>query len=74
MTCIGAIVLCYDETWEIGLFVVIIGILWFISVNKDEYAVRISTNSGESNSLVHNDEAYIQKIVDALNDAIIHRG
>jgi hypothetical protein len=48
-----------------------VGALFLI---KNEYAVRISTNSGEANSLVSKDKNYIQKIVSALNKAIIHRG
>lgn len=50
-----------------------LGILLFISV-KNEYTVRISTNAGEADSTISKDKEYIQKIVNALNDAMIHRG
>lgn len=50
-----------------------LGIWWFIYI-KNEYAVRISTNAGEANSIISKDKVYIQKIVNALSDAIIHRG
>ena len=48
-----------------------VGILFLI---KNEFSVRISTNSGEANSIVSKDKVYIQTIVNALNEAIIHRG
>ncbi|GJH40827.1 hypothetical protein RCZ04_13770 [Capnocytophaga sp. HP1101] len=38
------------------------------------YYVRISSNSGTSDVLDSPDQQYIQKIVDALNQAIIYRG
>ena len=50
-----------------------IGGLWYYSI-KDEYSVRISSNSGEANGFRSKDKDYIQKIVNALNDAMIHRG
>lgn len=50
-----------------------LGIWWFTYI-KNEYAVRISTNAGEANSIISKDKVYIQKIVNALSDAIIHRG
>jgi hypothetical protein len=77
---IGAIVLIVvgiisftSEMELIGLILTLIGGVWIYNI-KDEYAVRISTNAGEANSLIHNNQAYIQKIVTALNDAIIYRG
>ncbi|MCS3867576.1 hypothetical protein J3D55_000492 [Chryseobacterium ginsenosidimutans] len=61
-----------DIFW-IGLILIILGILILLSI-KNEFAVRISTNAGEANSIVSKNKDYVQKIVSALNDAIIHRG
>ena len=38
------------------------------------YFVRISSNSGTSDVLNSPDKSYIQKVVDALNQAIIYNG
>ena len=38
------------------------------------YFVRISTNSGTSDVLSSSDKQYIQKVVDAINQAIIYQG
>jgi hypothetical protein len=70
---IGVIVLVIPKTWFIGLLLVGLAI-WWILVTKDDYAVRISTNAGEANSHISKNKIYIQNIVNALNDAIIHRG
>lgn len=70
---VGAIMLFTDGGKVIGGIIALIGVLVVI-FNKNQYAVRISTNSGEANSIVSRDKVYIQKVVDALNDAIIHIG
>jgi hypothetical protein len=70
---IGVLMLFSDSSRVLGGIVAVIAALWLFTI-KDEYSVRISTNAGEANSLTSKDQNYIQKIVDALNDAIIHRG
>ncbi|AZA52630.1 DUF6232 family protein [Chryseobacterium sp. G0201] len=69
----GVIFLFSKDVFWVGLIIIALGIWWFVSI-KNEYAVRISTNSGEANSIISKDRKYIQKIVNALNDAIVHRG
>ena len=69
----GVILLFSKDIFYVGIILIALGIWWFISV-KNEFAVRISTNAGEANSIISKDKAYIQKIVNALNEAIIHRG
>lgn len=61
-----------DIFW-IGLILISLGLLIIFSI-KNEFAVRISTNAGEANSIISKNRDYIQKIVNALNEAIIHRG
>lgn len=73
MILIGLPFLFSGDIFWIGLIIITLGILWLFTI-KNEYAVRISTNAGEANSIISKDRIYIQKIVDALNDAIIYRG
>lgn len=73
MILIGLPFLFSGDIFWIGLIIITLGILWLFTI-KNEYAVRISTNAGEANSIILKDRIYIQKIVDALNDAIIYRG
>jgi len=42
--------------------------------SKDRYFVRIGTAGGEVDALVSTSFAYVNQIVTALNNAIIHRG
>lgn len=70
---IGILMLTSDSARIFGLCVLALGIALLFLI-KNEFAVRISTNAGESNSIVSKDRAYIQRIVTALNEAIIHRG
>lgn len=69
----GLFFLFSKDIFWIGLILIALGIVWFVYI-KNEYAVRISTNSGEADSTISKNKEYIQKIVSALNEAIIHRG
>lgn len=73
MILLGFPFLFSGKIFWMGLIIIALAILWLFYI-KNEYAVRISTNSGEANSILSKDRVYIQKIVDALNDAIIYRG
>jgi len=73
MILIGFPFLFSGDIFWMGLIIIGFSILWFFNI-KNEFAVRISTNAGEANSVLSKDRIYIQKIVDALNDAIIYRG
>jgi hypothetical protein len=66
--------LLFANDFRILGFLLLAGGVAALFLIKNEYAVRISTNSGEANSLVSKDKGYIQNIVNALNEAIIHRG
>ncbi|AZA47949.1 hypothetical protein EG346_06975 [Chryseobacterium carnipullorum] len=70
---IGILLLFSGDTRIVGTIFAVIGAV-ILFLTKNEYAVRISTNSGEANSIISKDKIYIQKIVNALNQAIIHRG
>jgi hypothetical protein len=56
-----------------GLILLGLAILWYRSI-KDIYSVRINSNSGETDGLTSKDRSYIHTVVDAVNEAIIHRG
>lgn len=73
MTIFGVFLLFSKDIFWVGIIVIALGIWWLFSI-KNEYAVRISTNAEEANSIISKDKDYIQKIVNALNNAIIHRG
>ncbi|MCT2408436.1 DUF6232 family protein [Chryseobacterium antibioticum] len=73
MAIFGVLLLFSKDIFWVGIIVITLGIWWLFSI-KNEYAVRISTNAGEANSIISKDKDYIQKIVNALNNAIIHRG
>lgn len=57
----------------IGGILVVLGIIWYISI-KDLFTVCIGTNGKTINSITSNNKDYIEKIVDAVNQAIIHKG
>lgn len=73
LTVLGIVLLLADEARVAGGILLTLAILIFVLI-KNKYAVRISTNSGEANSIVSKDKTYVQAIVNALNEAIIHRG
>ncbi|MBL1221494.1 hypothetical protein JET18_11625 [Chryseobacterium sp. L7] len=73
MIIFGLLFLFSKDIFWVGLIIIALGIWWLVSI-KNEYAVRISTNAGEANSIISKNKDYIQKIVNALNSAIIHRG
>ena len=57
----------------VGIVILAIGVLWFFLI-KDNFVVRVHTAGDETDAVVSTDESYINKIISALNDAIIHRG
>lgn len=73
MIIVGFLMCCSDSALMLGLFILAFGVLLLFLI-KNEFSVRISTNAGEANSIVSKDRSYIQQIVNALNEAIIHRG
>jgi len=67
---IGFIVTLY----KLGAIIfIILGVIWWI-FQKIEYQVRLSTASGEATALKSKDADWIIRVVNALNEAIIHRG
>jgi hypothetical protein len=56
-----------------GVLLVALSFWWFRSI-KPIYHVRLVTASGQRDAMSNSDGAYIDKIVEAVNQAIIHRG
>jgi hypothetical protein len=57
----------------LGIIGIVGGITLMVRA-KPTYVVRIGSASGEANALASKDRDHIQKIVDAMNEAIIKRG
>lgn len=69
---IGIILLIF-KVWILGAILAAAGIAWFIS-QKDEYSVMLGSASGSSDAFRDKDQAFIERVVTALNDSIVHRG
>ncbi|MBI4200545.1 MAG: hypothetical protein HY535_08765 [Chloroflexi bacterium] len=73
---IGLIVLgVFVLTGSVGIGVVIsgIGVAWLL-MQKTKYHVTLTTAAGESSALGSKQREYIEKVVQALNEAIVARG
>ena len=58
--------------WVVGIILLAVGLLW-LSQSTDKYAVKLSSNSGEVNALTSESKYEVEKIVAALNEAMIAR-
>ncbi len=59
--------------WYVGIPLIAIAIYWWTQ-QKPTLSVVLSSSSGEVRALSSQDAPYIQAVVEALNNAIIHRG
>lgn len=57
----------------VGALMLVAGLV-IAALSKPSYIVRLGSASGEADALISKDREYIQKIVNALNEAIIKRG
>lgn len=57
----------------LGFLIMLAGIAWAVRL-KPFYWVRITASSGESNVWKSKHKGYIEEIVAALNESIVHRG
>lgn len=75
MIVLGLLMTVAGETGPLvtGLLMIGAGVAWWIKA-KPTYSVMLSTSSGEAQALASKDQAYIQSVINALNQAIIHRG
>lgn len=56
-----------------GLVLSAIGVAW-LAMQKTVYHVMLHTSGGETSALKTYQKDYLQKVVTALNNAIVHRG
>lgn len=70
---IFALIGLYLKDYWIGIAALGIAIIILLNA-RNEYVMIISSNSGDNNALSSKNRDYIQSIIDAINEAIIHRG
>lgn len=56
-----------------GLALSLVGVVWFV-LQKTVYHIMLHTSGGETSALKTYQKEYLQKVVTALNNAIVHRG
>ncbi len=56
-----------------GIFFLAVGGIWWF-LQKSNFHVLLTTAGGETTALTSKQREYIQKVVQALNDAIVARG
>ncbi len=57
----------------VGLLMVVASV-YFWTKNKPKHLVVLNTSSGETQALESQDEAFIERVVSALNESIVSRG
>jgi hypothetical protein len=57
----------------VGLLLMAGAAAWWLTT-KPEYSVLLNSASGEAKALASKDGQFIAKVVNALNEAIVHRG
>jgi hypothetical protein len=57
----------------LAMLLCIVGLVMALT-RKKQYCVRIASSGVETNALQSTDRAYVQKIVDAINQAIANKG
>lgn len=67
------LVLLATKIWLLGIISIAIAVI-LLATRKHSYSVRINSNSGEADGFISKDQELIEKIVNALNDAIVFRG
>lgn len=62
--------------WALGLVLAPLGglLVWLALRKQDGYAVVVTTNGGDAQALQHTDRGLIERVVAAINQAIIARG
>lgn len=63
----------YSEFLTTSLYLGIAGLLFVIFSQKTKYSVRIRSASGELKVLETSDKEHVERIVKALNEAIVQR-
>lgn len=65
--------ICFSFSYILAIILIIAAVaIWVIQ--KPEYIVRLESASGSVDALKDKDSGFIDKVINALNDAIVHRG
>lgn len=56
-----------------GILLLVAAVIWWTQ-QKTEWLVVLSSSSGETRALASQDQGFIQGVIEALNQSIIHRG
>jgi hypothetical protein len=70
---VGLMVMTIFNSMIFGVLLMAGGIAWAVII-RPKYAVKLGSASGEMSGLVSKDQAEIDRIVEAVSEAIIHRG
>jgi len=65
--------LCFIFSWWVAIIVLAAAVVWWF-LQKTKYGVLMSSASGDQDALSSTDADFINTVVAALNDAIVHRG
>ncbi len=65
--------ICFSFSWVLAVLLIVLAVVWWV-LQKTDYFVRLESASGITDAFTSKDQELINKIVEALNDAIIHRG
>ncbi len=63
----------FANSFGMAIMFGVIGGLW-LALQKTYYHVALTTAGGETKALTSNQQQYIEEVVKALNEAIVHRG
>ena len=61
-----------EELLGIGLIFALLGTIWLL-MSRKRYIVKLSTSSGESEALASPDEGFVNRVVAAINSAMVYR-
>ena len=61
------------SSYIIGL-IIIAGAIYYMSKQIPIYVIILKTSSGENRALRTEQQEYLNKVINALNEAIVHRG
>src|SRR5581483_3605158 len=63
----------FANSFGMAIMFGVIGGFW-LALQKNYYHVALTTAGGETKALTSNQQQYIEEVVKALNEAIVHRG
>jgi hypothetical protein len=57
----------------VGLVIIVGGIVWWL-MQKTEYSTVLRSSAGETKAYTSEDQSFVDRITQSVNDAIFHRG